>query len=195
MGDCASWIKSFPNGFKYHKDIKITFSMDGYHFAQALNHIATKKYPELVDAMKQCCFENKRDDFINICNALISIDPSREETISSKREYILNNWNFIQTYFHNNPMKCSMEAHISHCFADIFTSRPRAYSEKGLRQLLKLRLLKVNNIDIQQTYFDVINGKYKNNYDIDSNIFNITFDNPNVRYQYPQWLINFINSC
>ena len=87
-----------------------------------------------------------------------------------------------------------MEAHISHCFADIFTSRTRAYSEKGLRQLLKLKLLKVNNIDIQQTYFDVINGKYKNNYDIASNIFNITFNNPNVRYQYPQWLINFINS-
>ena len=50
------------------------------------------------------------------------------------------------------------------CVVDIFTSRPRAYSEKGLRQLLKLRLLKLNNIDIQQTYFDVINNKFVKNF-------------------------------
>ena len=61
-------------------------------------------------------------------------------------------------------MKCSMEANISHCFADIFTSRPKAYSEKGLRQLLKLRLLKLNNYDIQKIYFDVINHKFDNNF-------------------------------
>ena len=47
-----------------------------------------------------------------------------------------------------------MESHISHIFADIFTSRPKAYSKKGLRQLLKLRLLKVNNKDIKNMYFN-----------------------------------------
>ena len=195
MGDCATWIKTFPNSFKYHKNMKVTFSMDGYHFVQALNHIATKKYPELVDAMKQCCFDNKKDDFISICNSLISMDTTREETITSKKDYILNNWKFIQVYFHKNPMKCSMEAHISHCFADIFTSRPRAYSEKGLRQLLKLRLLKVNNIDIQKTYLDVINGKYSNQFNIDYNIFDITFNKSNIFYQYPQWIIDIGNTC
>ena len=50
-----------------------------------------------------------------------------------------------------------MEAHISHCFAALFTARPRGYSEQGLRHLLKLRLLYVNNIDIQKTYFEVLN--------------------------------------
>ena len=54
-----------------------------------------------------------------------------------------------------------MEAQISHVFADIFTSRPRAYSKTGLRQLLKLRLLKANNIDIQKTYFEVLNKEYE----------------------------------
>ena len=47
-----------------------------------------------------------------------------------------------------------MESHISHIFADLFTSRPKAYSKKGLRQLLKLRLLKVNNKDIKNMYFN-----------------------------------------
>ena len=64
-------------------------------------------------------------------------------------------------------MKCSMESHISHIFADLFTSRPKAYSKKGLRQLLKIRLLKVNNIDIKKKYFNSLeyhpSTKYQDN--------------------------------
>ena len=45
-----------------------------------------------------------------------------------------------------------MESHISHIFADLFTSRPKAYSKKGLRKLLELRLLKVNGINIKELY-------------------------------------------
>ena len=195
MGDCAAWIKAFPNSFKYHKNMKITFSMDGFHFAQAIENIATTKYPEIAKVMKQCCFKNRKNDFITICNNMILNDPSREETINAKKEYILNNWEYIQTYFHKNPMKCCMEAHISHCFADIFTARPRAYSERGLRQLLKLRLLKVNNVDIQKTYFDVILGKYKETFNIDESIFDLSFSNPRYsQYQFPEWLRLLLNS-
>lgn len=58
-----------------------------------------------------------------------------------------------------------MESHISHIFADIFTSRPKAYSKKGLRQLLKLRLLKVNNKNIINMYFNNFKNKeIKQNY-------------------------------
>ena len=71
--------------------------------------------------------------------------------------YILNNWNERQLYQNNSYMKCSMESHISHVLADIFTSRPKAYSKKGLRQLLKLRILKINKIDIKELYFQNIN--------------------------------------
>ena len=54
-------------------------------------------------------------------------------------------------------MKCSMESHISHIFADIFTSRPKVYSKKGLRQLLKLRLLKINGKNIKELYLNQLN--------------------------------------
>ena len=47
-----------------------------------------------------------------------------------------------------------MESHISHILADLFTSRPKAYSENGLRKLLKLRLLKINKVDIKQLYLN-----------------------------------------
>ena len=55
-------------------------------------------------------------------------------------------------------MKCSMESHISHIFADLFTSRPKAYSKKGLTQLLKLRLLKINNKNIKELYLNQLNS-------------------------------------
>ena len=72
--------------------------------------------------------------------------------------YILNNWKERQTYQNNAYMRCSMESHISHIFADIFTSRPKAYSKKGLKQLLKLRLLKVNKQNIKELYLNSLNS-------------------------------------
>ena len=68
--------------------------------------------------------------------------------------YILNNWNERQFYQNNSYMKCSMESHISHIFADLFTSRPKAYSKNGLRKLLKLRVLKTNGINIKKLYLE-----------------------------------------
>ncbi len=56
-------------------------------------------------------------------------------------------------------MRCSMESHISHIFADLFTSRPKAYSKKGLKQLLKLRLLKINGKDIKEQYLNQYRNK------------------------------------
>lgn len=49
-------------------------------------------------------------------------------------------------------MKCSMESHILHILADLFTARPKAYSENGLKKLSKLRMLKVNKVDIKELY-------------------------------------------
>lgn len=170
MGDCASWITSFPDGFKYHKNMKVTFSMDGFHFSQALENICTKKYQNLTEILKDYCKYDDKTSFITVCNSLIELNPERTDTITDKMNYILNNWDYIQVYYHKNPMKCSMESNISHCFADIFTARPRAYSEKGLRQLLKLRLLKVNGYDIQKIYFDVCSEKTNKN-EINSSIF------------------------
>ena len=190
MGDCAAWIKAFPHSFKYHKDMKITFSMDGFHFSQAIQNICTKKYQNLVKELTKACFDNDKNLFITLCDSIIKLEPSREETINSKKDYILNNWKYVQIYFHDNPMKCCMESNISHCFADIFTARPRAYSEKGLRQLLKLRLLKVNNVDIQKTYFDVLSNKFENKILFNCD-WNFTSTKKGSSSILPSWLRNY----
>ena len=159
MGDCAKWIKNFPKShwFNFSSDTKVMFSMDGFHFSQALNNLTTLKYPEIRNALKELVKENNKENFIELCEQFKDLNPEREETIENKMNYILNNWNERQLYQNNPYMKCSMESHISHILADIFTSRPKAYSKKGLRQLLKLRILKVNKTDIKKLYFQNIN--------------------------------------
>lgn len=94
-----------------------------------------------------------------MANEFLDLNPERKETIESKRDYILNNWKERQIYQNTPYMRCSMESHISHIFADLFTSRPKAYSKKGLKQLLKLRLLKINGKDIKKQYLN----QYRNN--------------------------------
>lgn len=159
MGDCASWIKNFPKShwFNFNKYTNVIFAMDGFHFSQALKQLTTNKYPEVYDALYQYVLNNNKIDFIRLCNEFLDEFPSRKETIENKRDYILNNWNARQVYQNNNYMRCSMESHISHIFADIFTSRPKAYSKDGLIKLLKLRLLKVNNINIKELYLKSLN--------------------------------------
>lgn len=178
MGDCASWITSFSKkGFKFHKDLKITFAIDGFHYVQALEHICTQKYDYLLDSFKDMIKSNNKQGFINLCNLMIENEPARTDTITDKQNYILNNWKYIQNYYHKVFVNCSMESHISHIFADIFTSRPRAYSKAGLRQILKLRLLRVNAEDIQKIYFDVLNNSIKSAYTLDTSSFETPYNN------------------
>ena len=160
MGDCATWIKNFPHShwFNFRPNTSVKFAMDGYHFSQALNQLTTQKFPEVKDALNKYVLDNNKNDFIRLCNEFLDLYPERTEVIESKRDYILNNWNARQLYQNNSYMKCSMESHISHIFADIFTSRPKAYSKKGLRQLLKLRLLKINGKNIKELYLNQLNS-------------------------------------
>ncbi len=155
MGDCATWIKNFPksNWFKFNPNTNIKFAMDGFHFSQALCNLTTNKYDDVYAALYEYVLLNKKDEFTRLCNEFLELNLERSEVIESKRDYILNNWNERQLYQNSPHMKCSMESHISHIFADIFTSRPKSYSKKGIIQLLKLRLLKINKKDIKEEYF------------------------------------------
>ena len=163
MGDCALWIKNFPKSdwFKFDNDIKINFAQDGFHFAQALKNLTTNEHNDVYQALYEYVLHNDKKGFTDMCNDFKDMFPFREDTIVAKRDYILNNWNERQLYQNSPYMKCSMESHISHIFADLFTSRPKAYSKKGIRQLLKLRLLKVNNYDIKQKYLDSLEPNLK----------------------------------
>lgn len=133
--------------------------MDGFHFSQALQQLTTNAYEDVYQALHEMVLFNKKKDFITMCDDFKKLEPTRIETIDNKMNYILNNWNERQIYQNNSYMRCSMESHISHIFADLFTSRPKAYSKKGLKQLLKLRLLKTNRKNIKQLYLNSLKPK------------------------------------
>lgn len=197
MGDCVLWIKNFPKShwFKFHKDIKINFAMDGFHFSQALQNLTTNKYKDVYYALYEYVLLNNKEDFTRLCNEFLDLNPDRQETIENKRDYILNNWNERQLYQNCPHMKCSMESHISHIFADIFTSRPKAYSKKGLKQLLKLRLFKVNNQNIKNLYFESLKPKiHPNKNQSNSIIKRIYYSNILNKFlmHYSDKYINFI---
>ena len=156
MGDCAAWIKNFPNShwFKFTSNTVVRFAMDNFHFKQALTQLTTKKYQDVNDALLEYINKNNKKDFNILVEQFKDLNPLRKDTIESKQNYILNNWKERQTYLENPYLKCSMESHISHIFTDLFTSRPKAYSKNGLRKLLKLRVLKTNGIDIKQLYLN-----------------------------------------
>lgn len=40
------------------------FSMDGFHFSQALNNLTTIKYPEIKDALQQFVKENNKEKML-----------------------------------------------------------------------------------------------------------------------------------
>lgn len=160
MGDCATWIKNFPKSywFKFNQETQVNFSIDNFHFSQALHQLTTAKNKDVYYALKDIVKLNDKENFEIICNQFMDLNPLRKDTIENKMNYILNNWNERQFYENHSYLKCSMESHISHIFADLFTSRPKAYSKKGLNQLLKLRLLNVNGYNIKDIYF---NNLYK----------------------------------
>ena len=165
MGDGANWIKSFANdsSFKYHPHLKITYGLDHFHMAQSIKQIATNKNEIHYKFMYRYVRQNKFEYFLKVCNSLIDLYPHREHTIREKMLYIVNNWQAIQDSFRKIKYKCSMESNISHVFADIFTSRPKAYSAKGLKALLKIRLLKINGYDLKKLYFQGLKSEIKIN--------------------------------
>lgn len=195
MGDCASWIKNFPKSqwFKFNKDIKINFAMDGFHFSQALKQLITNKYDDVYDALYEYVLFNKKEDFTRLCNEFLELNPERQEVIENKRDYILNNWNERQLYQNSPHMRCSMESHISHIFADIFTSRPKAYSKDGLIQLLKLRLLKVNERNIKEKYLNTFRKTNTNKNQSNELYKRAIQNNSNISQFFSQGLDNYIN--
>ena len=154
MGDGAGWIKKLRHEFKFEKNTNIIFGLDKFHFKQALHHICQNKLLE--DIVTTYVLNNCKDSFIEVCDKLIASYPHRADTISSKKDYILNNWKFIINSYNHN-LKCCMESNISHNIADLFTSRPKAYSISMINKLMEIRMLYKNNYNLKALYLNNYN--------------------------------------
>ena len=118
----------------------------------------------------------RKKDFINAVNTIIENNPNRKDTITKKLNYILNNYSSIKSML-ELKIGSSMESHISHLIASFFSSRPKGFSTKRIKQYLKLNDYKNNNINIFKLYMqsyrnteiEKINEEIINNYTFDNN--------------------------
>lgn len=179
MGDGARWIRTLTYDFKVNENTNISFNLDKFHFKQAIHHICQNELLEKY--LVHYVINNMKDDFIACCDSLIASYSYRENTITEKKQYILNNWTYINNLY-KNKLKCPMESQISHTLADLFSSRPKAYSLNTLNHLLNLRLLYKNRFNIKLLFLNNFNKKdilIFNKEHLNFNIFEkrtITFD-------------------
>ena len=149
------------------KIIQLSFIFCEFHFKQAIHHITT-------DADERYylihIFKNKpKSYFIDAVGTIIYNNPNRKETITKKLNYIINNYANIKSMLDLN-IGSSMESHISHLIASLFSSRPKGFSTKRITKYLKLNDYKNNNINIFKLYLSTYSQKkttelYENTYD------------------------------
>ena len=97
MGDGAKWIKALRHDFKINKETNVIFCLDKFHFKQALHHIAQNEILE--SHLTHYVINNMKEEFLNVCESLIESYPHRTETITEKKEYIINNWKYINNLY------------------------------------------------------------------------------------------------
>ena len=173
MGDGAKWIYKLKHEYKIASHINVTFCLDKFHFKQAIHHICLNK--DLEDILSFYVLNDMKNDFIDCCSSLIDSFPHRTETINLKMNYILNNWKNINNLYSHN-LSCPMESQISHNIADLFTSRPKAYSVNMINKLIEIRLHYKNNDNLKELYLNNFNSSTTLTLDNHSLNFNI-FDN------------------
>jgi hypothetical protein len=156
MGDGALWIKNITREFKFNDKTNVIFGLDKFHFKQALHHICQDELLE--NNVTSYILNNKKNDFKEVCDNLIISYPHRQNTILDKENYILNNWQYILNSYNNN-LRCCMESNISHNIADLFTSRPKAYSLSMIDKLMEHRMLYKNNYNLKELYLINFNNK------------------------------------
>ncbi|MEG2832530.1 MAG: UPF0236 family protein [Bacilli bacterium] len=180
MGDGAKWIRHLTGNFQINKDTNVIFALDHYHFKQATHHIGLEKDYE--DVLNDYIKNNDKENFSSCCDELCKSFPHRAKTITTKKEYIINNFKNIQNLLKYN-LSCPMESQISHNLAYLFSSRPKGYSIKTLEKLIPLRMLYKNNKNIKYLYLNNINVKEVKTIKKEHLNFNLKQFLPHIEYE------------
>ena len=152
LSDAGSWILAGKSELKLYSHNNIVVNTCEFHVKQKINRSTTddKLREQLISAVYK---EHDKNKFKEIMNNIIASKEkqSRKDTITSYRDYIIKHWLGIQA-MQECPCKSSMEAHISHCVASKFGSRPKAYSRNNIQTYLKFQEAYLNGINIMDYY-------------------------------------------
>ena len=171
LGDGASWIKFGINELRMEPDCEVSFKLCTFHFKQAIHRITTDN--DLRQELLNSFYEDTKNEFKKKIENIKLNDSKRIDKIEKNENYILNNYDYIKYEVENN-IGSSMESHISHCIANMFSSRPKGYSSKNIKKYLEINDYKNNNMNIFSLYLKTYeNSKIEelNNEIININLF------------------------
>jgi hypothetical protein len=149
-GDGAKWINMSALDLRMQSGVRTIVVLDRFHMHQAINHISRDN--AIRHRLREYLKLPKKKLFRELCHILIRNHPDREAVIAQKRDYLLSNWRFIKHQSHPLFKGCSMEGHISHVLASLFTSRPKAHALPMITKRLKIRQHHVNRLDLKAIY-------------------------------------------
>lgn len=175
LSDAGSWILSGSNELKLYSNNKIIINTCEFHVKQKINRSTTDK--ELRQYIANIIYENEdKNEFIKVMDTLIDskTKDSRKLKVTEYKNYILKHWKGIISMKHS-LCKSSMEAHIEHCVASVFSSVPKAYSDNYIESYLKLQEIHLNGINILDYYLHTYNSNdgftYLNEKEVDFSLF------------------------
>lgn len=173
LSDGGGWIKTGLQELRLDSNNTVNFYLCEFHFKQAIHHITSDDNERFYLLH---IFKTKDKTYFKAAVAqIIAQNQKRTETITKKLNYIINNYSAIKSMLELN-IGSSMESHISHLIASFFSSRPKGYSTKRIKQYLKLNDYKNNGMNIFKIYMQ--SYKFTETITINEDIVNCyTYDN------------------
>ena len=153
-GDGASGIKNYTNCFP-----KTKFVLDPFHYIRKYLNYIFKDNIELRNIADDYIRHDLINDFKLLVQHQIELFPLQKDKMKEHMNYIINNIDGIKNqknYLYNCP--CSMEGHVNQAFARHITSSPYGFSQRGLKNKLKLLVYHANKVDL--TIQDFYNLKF-----------------------------------
>ena len=152
-GDGGSGIKTYSSAFP-----TAIYVSDRFHYKKKMKVIfkTEKRILKFADSYIR---NNNLTAFQQLIDIQIKKYPFQKEVIQKAKDYIINNIEGIKNQDH--PLykaPCSMEGTISSKYARYITSSPYAFSQKGLKNKLKMLTLRANKHEL--TFDDFIMLKY-----------------------------------
>ena len=148
-GDGGSWIKGYDESFP-----NAIYVLDPFHYFNKKLAYIFKKEP-IITSIADSYLRNKMiDEFKLLVNVQIEKYPEQKKDMIKVQNFLIENIEGIINQKH--PLykcPCSMEGHISNKYAKFITSRPHAYSEDGLENIVQLLTMKANKIKLTEEIY------------------------------------------
>lgn len=158
LSDSGSWIINGKDELRIYSHNSVVINTCEFHVKQKINRSTIDK--DLREKLSKAIYEDEdKNTFIKIMDEIIKSKNSqaRKDKITEYKNYIIKHWSGIIAMKYCD-IKSSMEAHISHCVASKFGSRPKAYSDKFIQTYLKLQEASLNGINILDYYLKSYNS-------------------------------------